>query len=331
MEKNRNTIRRMKHLSEFLCICAACALLHAPDAVGKDRTQRPVRIGLSWTGSSVNTKLKAAIEATGAECVELGQVRLSSLEYDGVKLSECCVEPSGILKGVCADAVKKCCRRGMKGSNVKEIMKDVDAVLFSGGADISPTLYDMPMPVMNNGESFNATRDVSDYILMKYCIARNIPVVGICRGMQMVGVSSGAGMIQHIPFQGVHRRLDSSMPLTRHDIILVPGTKAQAMFGRDTLFAITSTHHQAVVPVRVNHAHIEASAKGRTPALVQSGYFTSNGVEICEIIERTDKTYFFGMQAHPEWAYSDRGTDEDRFVCNVLIGGLCKAAAARKK
>ena len=84
-------------------------------------------------------------------------------------------------------------------TNVAEVMKGVDAVFLTGGEDISPSLFKIPQEEANCGEAINATRDISDYTLWAYCIDKNIPALGVCRGEQMLGIVSGCKFTQDIP------------------------------------------------------------------------------------------------------------------------------------
>lgn len=86
-------------------------------------------------------------------------------------------------------------------TNVAEVAAGHKAIIFPGGTDVCPSLYKEPQAWYNDADkpSFNVARDVSDYILMAYCLDNDIPVMGICRGMQMYNVVSGGTMIQDLP------------------------------------------------------------------------------------------------------------------------------------
>ena len=78
-------------------------------------------------------------------------------------------------------------------------MQGIDGVFFTGGEDVSPSLFAKPQTEANEGEEINATRDISDYTLMAYCLENDVPTLGACRGEQVLGIVSGAGFIQDIP------------------------------------------------------------------------------------------------------------------------------------
>ena len=86
-------------------------------------------------------------------------------------------------------------------SNAEDAVKDIGFVVFTGGEDISPSLFYEPEPWHGVVEEidYNAERDVSDYLTMSYCLDHDIPVLGSCRGMQMLAVVSGAEIMQDIP------------------------------------------------------------------------------------------------------------------------------------
>lgn len=62
------------------------------------------------------------------------------------------------------------------------------------------------------GEEINATRDISDYTLMAYCLSKDVPTLGACRGMQVMSIVSGTGFIQDIPayYQAKGKTYDDS-------------------------------------------------------------------------------------------------------------------------
>ena len=78
-------------------------------------------------------------------------------------------------------------------SNAPEAVENVSIVLFTGGEDISPTLYYTPEEWhgIEAEIDYNAGRDVSGYLTMAYCLDTDIPLMGFCRSAQMLGVISG--------------------------------------------------------------------------------------------------------------------------------------------
>lgn len=180
----------------------------------------------------------------------------------------------------------------------------MDAVVFTGGEDIAPTLYRIPEPWhgIEAERDYNATRDVSDYLTMMYALDHDMPVMGMCRGMQMLATVSGATMIQDIPVwfaqQGItytymHRNQkhgEEKRDYAPHDVTVSNRSSIlYAMSGSETIVGAPSWHHQVV-----------GSVDGT--ALEVTGYTYTNGFNFIEAIERTDKQFCIGLQFHPEAA-----------------------------
>ena len=184
-------------------------------------------------------------------------------------------------------------------------MKGIDAVIFTGGEDIGPTLLRTPTDWcgIEAEIDFNAARDISDYLLMSYCLDKDIPVMGFCRGMQMLSVVSGASMISDIPlyfenhhtdYDNMHRNLkitpDSYRDYAPHPIVLVgEGTLLSEIYGTSEVEKVPSWHHQAVKSVE-------------DTSLIVTAKTETNGIDIIEAVERTDKSFAVGLQFHPEAA-----------------------------
>jgi len=158
-------------------------------------------IGIAWradTDSEFYTNVCQAIEAAGGRYVLLPQVTSSDLNYNSSGFLLEGVDETGALT---ESASQKLRTYSWKHSNASDATSQVSAVVFTGGEDISSSLFAVPQPWhgIEAGRDFNAERDTSDYLLMSYCLEQNIPVMGFCRGMQMLSVVSGASMIQDLP------------------------------------------------------------------------------------------------------------------------------------
>ncbi|MBQ7516309.1 MAG: gamma-glutamyl-gamma-aminobutyrate hydrolase family protein [Schwartzia sp.] len=276
-------------------------------------------IGIAWRPNlkaATFVDLCRSVEAAGGVCVVLDQVLSPDLSYDDDRRLTKNVTEAGILDAAGAKLVR--CNT-WHGSNAADAVRDVDFVMFPGGEDISPTLYYRPEPWFNNGEDkdFSAERDVSDYLLMTYCLDHDIPLLAICRGMQMLSVVSGAEFAQDIPayFRGMGRdhRYEHRAPkpapganrgFARHDVTVLPGSRLYEMAETGTLRNVPSWHHQCVRNVD-------------NTRLAVTGIATTDGVELIEAVERTDKTFAVGLQFHPETAIGknlDDAADKDDFL-----------------
>ena len=136
------------------------------------------------------------------------------------------------------------------------MLSRLDAIVATGGrADIDPALYgEKPHPKAHAPDTF---RDRFDFAILRYAAAHRIPVLGVCRGEQVINVCFGGSMYQHIPdyFDGkngkpavAHTRYPYHGAATNpptHTIDIVPGTKLARLLGTNTL-AVASHHHQAV-------------------------------------------------------------------------------------
>ena len=280
-------------------ILVSCTSAKKPDTAGV--------VGIAWrsdTDSEFYTNITKTLDDLGIPYAMVDQVLDQSLPYENGSIAASCTDENDILLPDFAESVKK---ELYTDSNVEEVMKarDYRAVIFTGGEDIAPTLLKDPEPWhgIEEEKDYNATRDVSDYLLMTYCIDHDIPVIGFCRGSQMLGVVSGADIIQDLPVyfeeQGVsyhyeHRNEkaspDSYRDYAPHDVTLTEGTKVREIFDTDTLENVPSWHHQALTGLEDTE-------------LVLAEYTDVNGLETVEIIERADKDFVFGFQFHPEAAY----------------------------
>ena len=207
MERKNNLTYIPRSLAVLLIVILLCSVFFTGCTV--DSTQKEVVIGIAWradTDSEFYTNIVAAVEEAGGKPVLLDQVKADYLTYDSNNTLVDCTDEVGGLTLESANAIKE---NLWESTNIEEVMQGIDAVIFTGGEDISSSLYSDPEPWhgIEAEIDFNATRDVSDYILMSYCIEKNIAAVGFCRGMQMLAVVSGAKMIQDIPthFQNLNK------------------------------------------------------------------------------------------------------------------------------
>lgn len=278
---------------------------HSTKQMTSTLTDDKSTIGIAWRAdTSGNSYLYhyRTIEAAGGRPTLLSEVKPPYLPYEGDEIADSCLDENGILLPLYADMVK---RYGYEGSNVERVMRGIPAVLFTGGPDISPTLFREPQPWhgIESERNFNATRDVADYLLMRYCIDRDIPVLAVCRGHQVLGVVAGCSYIQDIPSHyaaagrrvgNLHRNPPVAEGETReyaaHDVTVTD--KASHLFdimGTDTIGRVPSWHHQALGGVEGTELKV-------------TGITTHDGIDIIEAVEMPGKRFIVGLQYHPEVA-----------------------------
>lgn len=271
------------------------------------KAEEPVRIGIAWRSVADSTSygiVSRAIEEAGGVPVVLDQAKEYALEYEGYKLSDACLDENDVLIQEYADLVKNEPQNGFNNCNAAEVVDGVDAVVFTGGQDIAPTLFRIPEPWhgLEEEKNFNATRDISEYLTMAYCLDQDIPLLGLCRGMQMLGVVSGASLIQDIPVyyaqKGIRYDFDHRQPAVPgirrdykpHDVVVLTHDSWMYKIAQtDTIHKVPSWHHQSVGPLDSTALRLTAS-------------FLEEGIEIYEGIERTDQHFAVGVQFHPEVA-----------------------------
>lgn len=165
-----------------------------------------------------------------------------------------------------------------------EVLALLDALMLAGGADIDPDSYGRE----RRPETTDTVpeRDSWEIALTRAAIERDMPVLGICRGMQLINVACGGTLVQHLPDHvghEEHRRVLGSFEGADHDVQLTEGSLAARAAGeRD--HATKSHHHQGV----------DDLGEG----LVVSGFSSLD--EVPEAIEAPDRRYVLGVQWHPE-------------------------------
>jgi putative glutamine amidotransferase len=162
----------------------------------------------------------------------------------------------------------------------------LDGLVVTGGAfDVDPSWYDggARHPTVKTKDR----RTAFEMAVLRGALDRDMPVLGICGGQQLLNVALGGTLIQHIPDR-VENGLAHEQPNPRtepgHAVEVVPGTLLHRIVGRERL-DVNSAHHQA--------------AEKLGPDVVASG-FAPDGV--IEAIELPTKRFCLGVQWHPEYA-----------------------------
>ncbi len=176
------------------------------------------------------------------------------------------------------------------------VVARLDGLVVSGGADVDPAQYgEQPHP---RTAQWRADRDAWELALLDAAEAVGLPVLGVCRGMQVMAVHAGGSLDQHTPDLVGHEQHspggDAYGPVA---VRTVPGTRVAALLG-DRL-TVSCHHHQSVR----SHPGLVASATADDGTL--------------EAFELPDDRFRVGVQWHPETA-DDVG----------LLAGLVRAAAA---
>lgn len=168
-----------------------------------------------------------------------------------------------------------------------ENLDGVDALVLWGGSDISPSLYG-EHPYTFSGPLEPSERDMFEWELIRQAVAKGIPIIGICRGGQMLCAAAGGKLVQHV----------NGHECGHHNIIVNNN-------GVNTEFSVTSSHHQMMYPYDVEHELLGWMEEPR------SNDYEPNYKLYCAEMEKghhkeAEVVYFpqikgLAIQCHPEW------------------------------
>ena len=165
-------------------------------------------------------------------------------------------------------------------TGVEETLDALDGLILSGGPDLDPSLYGAEAHPATDG--VRRERDRAELALLEGALARDMPVLAVCRGMEVLNVSRGGDLVQHLPdVLGDDRHKHTPGAFADHDVELARGTRLERLLGDRA--PVKSHHHQGV------------GRLGR--GLVEVGWAEDGTVEAIE-----DRTHRFalGVLWHPE-------------------------------
>ncbi len=159
-------------------------------------------------------------------------------------------------------------------------LDSIDALILSGGGDINPLyLGEEPIPALHG---INPRRDKSELLLTRLAFDRQLPILGICRGCQMLAAALDGSVWQDIPSPTVKHSQELDRAVASHGVSISDGSLLSDIFGCDRL-AVNSFHHQAVR---------DAGPHLRIAATADDG--------VVEAIESSEHKSIIGVQWHPE-------------------------------
>lgn len=166
-------------------------------------------------------------------------------------------------------------------------LDNIDALLLTGGADHNPLWSgQQPHPALHN---INQARDLPELLATRLACNRQMPILGICRGMQTIAIALGGEVCQDIPHtpQLIKHSQEADRTEPTHSVDIEPDSALHGIFGTDRIF-VNSFHHQAVT----------SPGKGmRITATAPDG--------TAEAMESTCHKPVIGVQWHPEWMGTD--------------------------
>lgn len=161
-----------------------------------------------------------------------------------------------------------------------------DGFLFTGGHDVSPEIYGAAR--LSVCGTCSSERDMLETTLLRLAISVDKPVLGICRGIQLINAALGGSLWQDLPTQhpsAVEHHQQPPYDRPAHSVDILPGTPLRALLGTPTL-AVNSYHHQAVRDLAPSLSPMALSPDG-----------------LVEALWRPASRFLWAVQWHPEFSW----------------------------
>ncbi|WP_433296885.1 gamma-glutamyl-gamma-aminobutyrate hydrolase family protein [Actinoplanes sp. CA-030573] len=177
------------------------------------------------------------------------------------------------------------------------VLDVLDGVVLAGGPDLDPKWYgDAPEPLTES----HPERDDAEFLLVRHALERDMPLLGVCRGMQLLTVAAGGRLHQHLPdLLGHEKHRPAPGVYGQHDASFEAGSRIAALMGDDV--AIHCYHHQGVAD----------------PGTLRVTGRAEDGLP--EAVEDPDHRFVLGVQWHPE-------VIRDRRLFGALVAAASEAA-----
>ncbi|MDR0743382.1 MAG: gamma-glutamyl-gamma-aminobutyrate hydrolase family protein, partial [Tannerella sp.] len=168
---------------------------------------------------------------------------------------------------------------------VIELLNTMDGIIFAGGEDFDPAYYnERSIPQMGR---INAPRDEFEMKLVHLAAERSIPILGICRGLQLINIAFGGSLYQDLPAQYYDNTISHRQKQPNYEAshaVYVEDNTVFANIVKERMLMVNSLHHQAIKKVARGFR-----IAGKSPD------------EIVEVIEKVDdENWILGVQFHPE-------------------------------
>jgi putative glutamine amidotransferase len=185
---------------------------------------------------------------------------------------------------------------------VDETLAALDGLVFSGGSDLDPELYDQEP----HDETFGIVpqRDRAELALLEAALERDLPVLAVCRGSQVLNVARGGDLVQHLPdVVGDEKHKEVPGEYAHHDVAIEPKTRLGGLIGEHA--PVKSHHHQGF---------------GRLGTGLRESAWAEDGT--VEAIEDPRRRFALGVLWHPE-------AGEDMKLFEALVGEAARYRAER--
>ena len=175
-----------------------------------------------------------------------------------------------------------------RNEDIEAIAERLDGFVFSGGQDVDPLHYGEALLKYSN--EIYPPRDQLELQLLRAVMARDKPIFGVCRGLQLINVALGGTL-----YQDINKQLKRDQPIQHfqqnnyeypvHEVNIATNSRLYEIIGTETI-RVNSMHHQAV--------------KDLAPGLIASAYSPDH---LIEALEMPGYPFFIGVQWHPEYLW----------------------------
>jgi putative glutamine amidotransferase len=160
-------------------------------------------------------------------------------------------------------------------------LREFEGLVLTGGEDVDPAQYGEARHPKT--EDPDPERDELEKELLAEALELDLPVLAICRGLQLMNVFHGGDLVQHLDAVGRHQQSNGDRATPAHDILIEPGSLLYSIAGART-WQVNSRHHQAARRVGRDLVVSAVDAEDQT----------------IEALERPDRRFVLGVQWHPE-------------------------------